>query len=218
MDSLKHAPTIPEHELIARCKRGDRTAQHALYERTCERVFRLLVRMTRSPETAEDLAQETYLKAFSAIATFDERSAVNTWLYRIAVNEALQWLRRKRPATLDAEIAAVRPDPRNNGHEAATRLDLEAAMAALDPIDRAILLLRYQEGLDYRAIAEVADIAMGTVASRLNRAREKVRELLGDFAPSREENQPGRHRIQRGMEGADRSSPPVEVRTHRGTP
>ncbi len=217
MNRRETAPTITEHDIVVRCKRSDPDAQRRLYEQTSQRVFRLLVRMTRSPETAEDLTQETYLKAFSAIATFDERSAVNTWLYRIAVNEALQWLRRKRPATLDPEIAAVRPDPRNNGHEAAARLDLEAAMAALDPIDRAILLLRYQEGLDYRAIAEVADIAMGTVASRLNRAREKMRELLGDFAPSREESQPGGHRIQHGMEGADRSSPPVEVRTHRGT-
>lgn len=217
MGRVESARTIAEHDLIARCKRGDREAQRALYERTSDRVFRLLVRMTHAPETAEDLAQETYLKAFTAIEMFDERSAVQTWLYRIAVNEALQWLRRKRPATIDTEVAAVRLDPRDNGHEAATRLDVEAAMAALDPIDRAILLLRYQEGLDYRAIADVANIAMGTVASRLNRARQRLRELLGDFAPSQEETRPDSHRIQHGMEGAARSGPPVEERTHRGT-
>ncbi|HMQ14722.1 MAG TPA: sigma factor, partial [Phycisphaerae bacterium] len=67
MDRREYAPTIPEHDLIARCKRGEREAQRALYEQTCERVLRLLQRMTHSPETAEDLAQETYLKAFSAI-------------------------------------------------------------------------------------------------------------------------------------------------------
>lgn len=214
MDRRQQAPTITEHELVARCKRGDRDAQRALYEQTSERVFPLLVRMTRSPETAEDLAQETYLKAFSSITTFDERSTVHTWLYRIAVNEALQWLRRKRPTTLDPEVAAIRPDPRNNGHETATRLDVEAAMALLDPADRTILLLRYQEGLDYRAIADVTDIAMGTVASRLNRARDRLRGLLGDFAPAREETQPDKHRIQHGMEGAARSGPPVEERKH----
>lgn len=213
MDRREYAPTIPEHDLIARCKRGEREAQRALYEQTCERVLRLLQRMTHSPETAEDLAQDTYLKAFSAIATFDERSAVQTWLYRIAVNEALQWLRRKRPSTVDPDVAALRPDPRNNGHEAATRLDIESAMALLDPIDRAIVLLRYQEGLDYQAISEAADVAMGTVASRLHRARQRLRELLGDFAPTGEENRSVAHRIQHGLEGAPRGGPTVPERT-----
>lgn len=214
MSSRDLAPTITEHELIAGCKRGDREAQRALYESTNERVFRLLVRMTRSPETAEDLAQETYLKAFSAIATFDERSTVRTWLYRIAVNEALQWLRRKRTSTLDPDVAALRPDPRSNGHEAATRLDIESAMARLDPIDRAVLLLRYQEGLDYQAISEAADVAMGTVASRLNRARRRLREMLGDFAPTGEENRPAVHPIQHGLEGAPRGGPTVPEQTY----
>ncbi|MCC6357397.1 MAG: sigma-70 family RNA polymerase sigma factor [Phycisphaerales bacterium] len=204
MDSRDHAPSLTEHELIVRCKRGDRAAQHALYERTSERVFRLLARMTHSQEHAEDLAQDTYLKAFAAIATFDERSALNTWLYRIAVNEALQWQRRKKPGLLDPEIAAARPDPRNNGYDPGTHLDVEAAMAALDPVDRAMLLLRYQEGLDYRAISQITEIAMGTVASRLNRARDRLRDLLLDFAPPREESQPEAHRISHGREGAAR--------------
>lgn len=212
MDRREHAPELTEHELVARCKSGDRAAQHALYERTSERVFRLLTRMTHSRECAEDLAQETYLKAFAAIATFDERSALNTWLYRITVNEALQWLRRKKPALIDPEVASARPDPRDNGHDPGTRLDVEGAMAALDPVDRAMLLLRYQEGLDYRAIAEITEVAMGTVASRLNRARERLRELLRDFAPESEETQPDQHRISHGRAGADRIAPPVEER------
>lgn len=212
MDSRERAPTLTEHELIARCKKGDRPAQHALYERTSERVFRLLVRMTQSRDHAEDLAQDTYMKAFAAIAGFDERSALNTWLFRIAMNEALQWLRRKKPTLFDPEATSAVPDLRNNGHDPAMRLDIEGAMAALDPVDRAMLLLRYQEGLDYRAIAEVTDIAMGTVASRLNRARERVRELLGDFAPKREETDPHTHRIGHGREAAARIAPPVEER------
>lgn len=83
-------------------------------------------------------------------------------------------------------------------------------MAALDPVDRAVLLLRYQEGLDYRAIAEVTDVAMGTVASRLNRARERLRELLRDFAPYREQIDPDTHRNSHGQEAAGRIAPPVE--------
>ncbi|GMU82520.1 MAG: sigma-70 family RNA polymerase sigma factor [Phycisphaerales bacterium] len=212
MDHRETGPTTSEHELVERCKRGDREAQRTLYEQTSQRVFRLLTRMTRSAEIAEDLAQETYLKAFSAIATFDQRSAVHTWLYRIAVNEALQWLRRRKPTLLDPEIAAARPDPRNNGHDSGAHLDIEEAMAALDPTERAMLLLRYQEGLDYRAIAEVTEVAMGTVGSRLNRAREQLRELLKDFEPGREEIQSDKHRIRHGREGADRIVPSVEER------
>ena len=212
MDGHKTTPPTAEHELVARCRRGDREARRALYEQTSQRVFRLLVRMTRSRETAEELAQETYLKAFTAIASFDGRSAVQTWLHRIAVNEALQWLRRARPMTANSETAAGQPDPRNNGHESATRLDIESAMAELDPVDRAMLLLRYQEGLDYRAIAEITDVAMGTVASRLNRARARLRQLLRDFAPGAEESASQAHQINRGEERALRIAPPVEER------
>ncbi|GMU84503.1 MAG: DNA-directed RNA polymerase sigma-70 factor [Planctomycetota bacterium] len=201
MNSPARAPTITEHELVARCQRGDRDAQRALYEQTCERVFRVLVRMTHSRDVAEDLAQETYVKAFSAIATFDERSGFSTWLYRIAVNEALQWLRRKSPTSLDPAVAASRSDPRHNGQNTETHLDVAAALDTLSPIDRAILLLRYQEGLDYKAISDVLEIAMGTVASRLNRAREQMRERLVDFKSRPEEKvgsmHPNRH-VQEG--------------------
>lgn len=209
--------TRSEHELVARCRRGDREAQRALYEQTSDRIYRLLVRMTRSQETAEDLTQETYLKAFSAIETFDGRSAVHTWLYRIAVNEALQSLRRKRPTGLDPEFAAHRPDPRDNGHDWMGRIDVEAAIAELDPMDRAVLLLRYQEGLDYQAIAGAAGIPMGTVASRLNRARERLREVLGDYAPIREETRPDTHPSQGGTTGSDPLDPAASGRTYRGT-
>lgn len=212
MDRRETPKTISEHELIALCRQGDRNAQRTLYEQTSVRIFRLLTRMTRSADVAEDLAQETYLKAFSAIATFDERSGVDTWLYRIAVNEALQWLRRKKPVSLAPEVAAARPDTRNHGRDVAAQLDIENAMAALDPMDRAMLLLRYQEGLDYRCIAEITEVAMGTVASRLNRARDRLRGLLKDFAPGWEEKRAAPHQMSHGVEGADVIAPPVKDR------
>lgn len=201
MKTPTRAATITERELVARGKRGDRCALHALYGQTCERVFRLLVRMTHSRDLAEDLAQETYVKAFSAIATFDERSGFSTWLYRIAVNEALQWLRRKSPVSLDPAVAASRTEPRHNGQHAETHLDVTAALDALSPIDRAILLLRYQEGLDYKGISDVLEIATGTVASRLNRAREKMRERLADFKPRPEEKVDSMHPTRHVQEG-----------------
>jgi len=192
---------MSEQELVAGCQRGDRDAQRALYERTIERVWRLLLRMTRSHTAAEDLAQDTYLKAFTAIGAFDGRSSVSTWLYRIALNEALQWLRRRPLVAIDPTAVARRSDPRDYNEDAATRIDVESALAALEPVDRAMLLLRYQEGLDYRSIAEVTEIALGTVASRLNRARARLRELLGESAPDREENAERLHRMNRGAGG-----------------
>ncbi|RME38752.1 MAG: sigma-70 family RNA polymerase sigma factor, partial [Planctomycetota bacterium] len=99
----KRLPTEPDHtvdpeerDLIARCRQGDRNARRTLFERTSDRIYRLLLRMTGNADDAFDLAQETYLRAFTEIGKFDGRSNVATWLYRIAVNEALQCLRRRR--------------------------------------------------------------------------------------------------------------------------
>jgi len=203
---------MTEQELIAGCQRGERDAQRALYERTSERIYRLLLRMTRCPAAAEDLAQETYLKAFAAIATFEGRSSLDAWLYRIALNEALQAARRRPTLLLDPEHAARRPAKADDAQAAALRLDLESALAKLEPMDRAVLLLRHQEGLDYRAIAEVTQVAMGTVASRLNRARARLRALLADFSPDGEENAARPHPMrQDGTGGAVRQ--PVQDQT-----
>lgn len=181
---------MTESELVERCREGDREAQHELYARTSQRIYRLLVRMTGSQDTAFDLAQGTYLRAFTRISQFDGRSSIATWLYRIAVTEALQFLRRaKRMSTQLTADAADLVQP--SRHNQTAQLDVREALAALDSGDRAVLLLRYQEGLDYRAIAQALDCAEGTVGSRLSRARDRLRENLGkDYAPAEEVRQP----------------------------
>lgn len=90
--------TMTENELIARCRQGDREAQRQLYAKTSEHIYRLLLRMTGNSDDAFDLAQDTYVRAFAKIADFDGKSSVTTWLYRLAVNEALQCARRARKA------------------------------------------------------------------------------------------------------------------------
>ncbi len=134
--------------------------------------------MTGNTDDAAELTQETYVKGLQRLDQFDGRSAVASWLYRIAVNEALQYRRQRRTSTLKLqELAPNRPD---RAQRATTdlQIDFEEALAELAADDRALLLLRYQEELDYRGIAEVLDCAEGTVASRLNRARERLREIL----------------------------------------
>ncbi len=186
---------MDEGTLLRQCREGDREAQRALYERTSERIYHLLLRMTADPDDAFDLAQEAYLKAFTRIDQFDGRSSLATWLYRIAVNEALQFLRRaSRTRVKTQEIAAERPAA-PDADQSMVRLDIQSALSTLSPNDRAMLLLRYQEGLDYRAIAEVMDCAAGTVASRLNRARHGLREILRkSYGVTEEDNHRGRQK------------------------
>ncbi len=181
---------VDEDTLIRQCREGDREAQRALYERTSERVYRLLLRMTANPDDAFDLAQEAYLKAFTRIDQFDGRSSLATWLYRIAVNEALQFLRRASRMRVKTQAIAAEHRPGPDADHSMVKLDIQSALETVSPNDRAMLLLRYQEGLDYRAIAEVMDCAAGTVASRLNRARQGLRDILQKSYGSTEEDDP----------------------------
>lgn len=184
---------LNDQELAERCRRGDHTAQREIYDRTSERIYRLLLKITRNPDRAFDLAQDTYVRAFTRMHQFDGRASLATWLYRIAVNEALQLARRE--ATADAKLGALpHPDEveADGGHVAA-QIDVAEALAALSLEDRTILLLRYQEGLDYAAISDITGCPPGTVASRLNRAREKMRNLLSKDYGTREESAPAEH-------------------------
>ncbi len=188
---------MTESELVARCQQRDREAQRVLYVRTSDRIYRLLVRMTGSHDTAFDLAQETYLRAFARISQFDGRASVATWLYRIAVTEALQFLRRAKRVRGDLAGNESDASIESATEQSDRKLDLGDALAALDPTDRSVLLLRYQQGLDYRVIAEIVGCAEGTVASRLSRARERLRRCLGKSYAPREETQAGVHQKDR---------------------
>ncbi len=182
-----------EHDLVTRCQKGDREAWRDLYERTIERIYRLLRRMAGNDHDAFDLAQETYVRAFARIGQFDGRSSVSTWLYRIAVNEALQFLRREKRTQKHLQALPERPLPEYPGNPAMARIDVQDALESLADTDRAMLLLCYQEGLGYREMAEVLDCAEGTIASRLNRARQRLRDLLAGGYETCEESDGAEH-------------------------
>ena len=169
---------VNKKDLIDRCRAGERDAQRELYEHTSTPIYRLLLRMTGDPDYAADLTQETYVKGLRGLDRFDGRSEIATWFYSIAVNQALQFRRRKSTLALKMEKLAPTQPTEEQDPGTDVRLDVQAAMAELALEDRAILLLRYHEELDYRGIAEVLECAEGTVASRLNRARERLREIL----------------------------------------
>ena len=191
---------MDDQQLVERCRRGNRDAQRELYERTCERIYGLLLKLTHNPDDAFDLTQETYLRAFARISQFEGNSSIATWLYRIAVNEGRQAARRGITGQRARESLGRIPQPGGNG-QADTRLDVDVAMSELPEDDRLILLLRYHEGLDYETIAQMTELPPGTVASRLNRAREHLRERLKSYEQA-EESSPPAHPIERQPERA----------------
>jgi RNA polymerase sigma-70 factor, ECF subfamily len=169
---------VTDSEMAQRCAQGDREAQRLLYDRYSERVYRLLCRMNANGDDALDLAQETFIRVFEKIHTFDGASSLMTWVYRVAVNESLQFRRReKRRTGLLVRLARSRPDRQAtlSGNE---QYDVLGALARLPEGERALLVLRYTEGLSYDEMAQVLGKPAGTIASGLNRARQMLRQIL----------------------------------------
>lgn len=165
--------------VVAACQNGDRAAQRQLYDACHQSVFGLAVRMVGLQDAA-DVTQHVFLQAFRSIGQFNGRSRFETWLYRLAVNESLQHLRRNRRwrhQGLDWEPM----DESHHRDDAERKELLEQALARIDPELRSIFLLREVEGLSYREIAEALAIPEGTVGSRLNRARRELKQHLSDL-------------------------------------
>jgi RNA polymerase sigma-70 factor (ECF subfamily) len=165
--------------VVTACQKGDRAAFRQLYDSCHNGVFRLAVRMVGWQDAA-DVTQQAFLQALRSIGQFNGRSRIETWLYRLAVNESLQHLRRsrrRRYRVLDWEPM----DQSHHGGSAERKELLEQALARIDPELRSIFLLREVEGLSYRDIAEALQIREGTVGSRLNRARRELKKHLSDL-------------------------------------
>jgi len=164
-------------EMVAGCRLGDRDAQRRLYESFQRTVYRLMVRML-GIDDAPDLTQQVFLHVFRKIDGYSGRGRFDRWLYRVAANEALQHLRRKR-SRRQRSLVYEPTDPSVRGEERTERKELiEQALARLEPELRSICLLREIDGLSYREIAETLEIPEGTVGSRLNRARRELRGHL----------------------------------------
>lgn len=158
------------------------TARRQLYDACSEHVYRVAARVAGQQDAA-DVTQQVFLQAFRSIDKFDGRSRIETWLHRIAVNEALQHLRRNRRhkhSDLDWEPAeSSETDQRTEQKEA-----LERALANIDPELKSIFLLREVEDYSYHDIAESLHIPEGTVGSRLNRARRDLKRQLQEMGYS----------------------------------
>ena len=178
MNVPEHLPTDPAEPadliaVVAASQAGDREMQRELFERCRDPVYRVTVRMV-GRQDASDITQQVFLRIFQNLDGFAGRSGFMTWLYRVTMNECLQWIRRARRRP----VQALAFDPSDHRQSPAIALHdkelLESALARIDPDLRCVFLLREVEDLSYARIAEVLQIACGTVASRLSRARQQL--------------------------------------------
>ena len=176
---------IDDAQLIRDTLAGDSAAFGQLVCKYQDRLYSALAHMLRAPEEARDVAQEAFVQAFVKLETFRGSSAFYTWLYRIAFNISVSRKRRQRTVlSLDRtrDLSGEEPLdtawPAERMERGERAVQVRAAMAVLSDEHRAILVLREVEGFDYEQIADVLDVAVGTVRSRLHRARAQLRELL----------------------------------------
>jgi len=183
-----------EAALIARCRTGEQAACEALVAEHQAMVFQLGCHLLGNREEAYDLSQEVFLRVFRTLDRFRADASLKTWIYRITINQASNrrrfWSRRNRLAqvSLDAHVEVhgepTEPSDASSPHRILASKQLaEQLTLALDalPFDqRTVLILREVEGLAYDEIAQALDIAIGTVKSRLTRARQTLRARLGE--------------------------------------
>ncbi len=185
-------PTVTDFQLVEQTLAGSEEAFRALVVRYERRVYNLLVRMLRNPALAEDLTQETFLKAFTHLRSFDPGYKFSNWILKIAHNAAIDTVRRRGPQEVsfdepgqreEARLDAWLVDPASGAAaEAVERQDLRrvlaAAMDRLRPEYRQVVVLRYQEELSYEEIADITGWPIGTIKSHLHRARAEMAEFL----------------------------------------
>ncbi len=173
-------------QLIAETLAGKTTAFGQLVQRYQDRLYNTVVHVVGSAEDARDVVQEAFVQAFTKLATFQQTSAFYTWLYRVAFNVAASHCRRRRPCASVEQIRETTGQEPIDGHGGPEqRLEQEErgrqvqqALAGLSEEHRTVLVLREVDGCCYETIAEVLDVPVGTVRSRLHRARMQLREQL----------------------------------------
>jgi RNA polymerase sigma-70 factor, ECF subfamily len=187
-------PPSPDAAFARAAARGDRLAFGRLVDLHKRAVFGLCVRLLRDPEESRDAAQETFVRAYAAVTTYDAAQPFAPWLLRIARNHCLDLLRRRVPVSaqvrLDAEPEDGAPARELADTEtptadallerAQTRTALEAAVAQLPPNYREVVHLFHVEHLSYKEIATTLDVPIGTVMTWLHRARGRLRETLSE--------------------------------------
>lgn len=190
----RQASREADRELLDAVKAGDTTAYRGLVEKYQQRVYAVVYGMVRNREDARDITQEAFVKAYNSLEGFRVEAGFYTWLYRIAMNLAIDFIRRRkrRAATGFDEGVAARDDDggiAESHHEDSPRKQLERkqlygrildALEQLPEDQRQVIVLREVDGLSYKEIADIMEVPEGTVMSRLFYARKKLQKLLAE--------------------------------------
>ncbi|MFP6649351.1 MAG: sigma-70 family RNA polymerase sigma factor [Pirellulaceae bacterium] len=176
-----------ENQLIQLVRDGDLSAWGELIQIHQDRLYNSIVRVVGHPDQARDVVQDAFIQAIENFSSFDGKSQFFTWLYRIAFNRAMTMYRRQkdevsldvaREKVGDETMATSQDQPENRVLNSELVAEVHQALGQLTAEHRAVMVLREIEGCEYEQIAEILDISIGTVRSRLHRARAEMRRLL----------------------------------------
>lgn len=187
---------MDDRGLIAAARCGDTAAFEKLVGAYTKKVYNYALRLTNDADRADDLCQEAFIKAFLAIRSFDEQSAFSTWIYRIVHNAFIDSIRKAAPGsgrhdeTLDDRAADIGELSAQRFHDRLRQREnadwLTQGLARLPEPFRSVVILRDIQGFSYEEIAAITDASVGTVKSRLSRAREQLRHILSSIDPDHE--------------------------------
>jgi RNA polymerase sigma-70 factor (ECF subfamily) len=187
---MRQREKIPEKKLIALAKEGDMQAFESLVRKYQRSIYYLCRLMTGTHQSADDLSQDTFIKAYTSLFAFRDGMSFYTWLRKIAINNNLNFLKaHKREELLGEKDNNVPEDASSTHHELPpdtlqrNRLEqkLMEALNALPVDQKIIFILRFYENQSYKEIAQILNLPNGTVMSRLSRARKKLKELMADY-------------------------------------
>ncbi|MBI4325055.1 MAG: sigma-70 family RNA polymerase sigma factor [Chloroflexi bacterium] len=195
MESPPAAAPVDDRVLVKRAQKGDLSAYDQLVQRYQERIYATIYHMTSNHEDANDLAQEAFIKAYRALKSFKGDSSFFTWVYRIAINKTINFLKQRKNriqmslndldfnAEHDPDLVALVSEktPRRALNLAELQEKLNAALQKLSDVHRLVVTLHDVQGLSHDEISKIMDCNTGTVRSRLFYARQQLQAYLSDY-------------------------------------
>jgi len=180
-----------EEALVKRALDGDQKAYQTIFEAYEQRIFHIIVKIVRNSEEAQDLVQETFIKAFGSLKSYNPDYRFTTWLYKIAANTSIDYIRKKKIQTMSLdqpietkdgevgmEVADMSHHPEREYSEKEKRLSISEAIDSLPEKYKQVIIMRHQEDKSYEQIAELLKVPVGTVKARIFRARELLKKKL----------------------------------------